>query len=515
MRRRNVHTRRKNNTTLLILLLTFFLFDNILLSFSVYIYDRMDELLLSRRLRVECTWSFADVGHMESGDEIYDWRDTEQMKRYLELGKEAVAAEYEDLMEYLEERGGVISCIRRTQGLGTHEFYSYKDGQEICFSTKECDYEAIKDYILTEGCGEPGAGEVILPKYYGPGGGRDTGSYLVSTEELDLVEYDAEELVGKTITGSTYGQEVALKVIGVYDNYALGLDNALCFGEETVIAFGDTASLRNSGAGSGTGDGETDSAGADSAETNAAEAGSTETDVTGTDGAKTDATGTENAGTDNAGTEIAVTDNTGTETVVSESDEDTEEDPWNIVDDIEYYITFETRADLLAAVNYINYNLEYLYGYKMGVLFEVEPMFITAMAMIGNVVLAFLMIDLFVNIVYTEETIAWLRRREYGLMKAVGYRTVDVALFHIKDTAKSTLAGLAVTFAVGAVVFTTINLIMEPYLNLTFETFRVRMLPGVMAVTLLVGIGSTVVGGGIGLRHVMKLRVAEALKVEE
>ena len=77
------------------------------------------------------------------------------------------------------------------------------------------------------------------------------------------------------------------------------------------------------------------------------------------------------------------------------------------------------------------------------------------------------------------------------------------------------LTELAVTFAVGAVVFTAISLIMEPYLNLTFETFRVRMLPGVTAVTLLVGIGSTLIGCGIGLRHIARMQAAEALKAEE
>ncbi|MCD8119679.1 MAG: ABC transporter permease [Lachnospiraceae bacterium] len=502
--RRKVHTRRKNNVTLLTLLLTFFLFDNILLSFSTYVTDRMDECLLERRLYVSCGKAYTDIGWEESGNERYDYDDTEQMEEYLALGKKALAAQFEELVGYLEKAEGIVSFVRRTKGRG-EAFVSYKNGQEVYFYTNFCDYEAIKDYILTEDCGEPGAYEVILPKYYGPGSGRDMGSYVLSQEELNVVEYDAEELVGRTITGTTYGQQVELKVIGVYDNYALGLDNCICFGEETMAALEENAGVRSEETDGTEEEAESESAEMDIVETETAEPESAETDIV-----ETETVEPESTDADSAGTEA-----TKPENADAGSAEYTEENLWNVVDDTVYYVTCESRADLLALKEYISENLEYLGGNPMGDLDEAIAGLVTSMAMIGNVILAFLLVNLFVNIAYTEEQVAWLRRREYGLMKAVGYRTVDVALFHIKDTAKSTLTGLAVTFAVGASVFAVINYLMEPYLNLTFETFRIRMLPGVTAITSLVGIGATLIGGGIGLRHIARMQAAEALKAEE
>ncbi|MCD8118027.1 MAG: ABC transporter permease [Lachnospiraceae bacterium] len=411
---------------LTILLTLFFLIDNILLSLSGYIVNHMQEHLDARTLIVQ--------GMID--DENPD------------ISKK----ELSELEEYLNNTDGITSWIMEEESVA----FSYDtDSDNIRFTAYGCDYEAIKDYILTENCHEPKEDEIIIAKYYTSSENDfDIGSYLLSFDSLNRkqITMDGEELVGQTITGNVVCSvlgggyiylEKELKVIGVFDNFEMGRGCSLYVNNDTLAAWHDEAEEMNNF--------------------------------------------------------------------------DPKENVFymDLYDTFPHAVTCETRADLIALERYIDNNFETLSYYCRSSLLEIQSTALQMLMMVGNFVLIFFLINLAINIIYTEEHEVYIRRREYGLMKAVGYENSQLGLFHMRDTIKNIVLSFLATFLIGSVVIFVMNTLMAPLLNILFYTFRIKVLAGVCVIVVLAGLASVGVGSIRGLMQVWKMEAVDALKSEE
>ncbi|MCD8119673.1 MAG: ABC transporter permease [Lachnospiraceae bacterium] len=423
--RKKIRTRKRNLLTLVVMLFIFFLLDNILLSLSDYIIDRMQEHLDARTLIVRGSVSIEDP----------------------ELPEEDVAA----LEVYLADAPGVLSWIKAVDGA---TFRYAENDEDFLFSISACDYAAIQAYLITEDCPVPEENEIIIPKYYTNEGNRfDIGSYILSFDELGREDrtLDGEELIGETVTGTVQvttalGESIRfekeLTVIGVYDNYEMAEQNLYFINPDTL------ASWHEEGEALGTWEPEED--------------------------------------------------------VIYQ----------DLYEDYGHVITCKTRADLLALEQYIDDNFENLNCICIETLDEEQCTILQSMMMVADVVLVFFLINLAINIVYTEEHEVYIRRREYGLMKAVGYEDVQLGLFHMRETLKNVGLAFLVTFLIGGAVILVLNAIMAPFLNILFYTFRIRIQAEVCAVVVLAGLASVSVGSVRGLVKVCRMQAVEALKGE-
>lgn len=425
---RKAHSRRRNIVTLTILLLIFFLIDNMLMSLSNYEIDHMQEHLEARTLIVR------GIIYLDDPD--------------------ASQEEFEKLEEYLEHAPGIVSWIRREDAA---DFTFSSGGDDISFDVIGCDYEAICDYVLTEDCHAPEGNEVIIAKYYTTAENKiDIGSYLISFNELNREKnaLDGEELVGQMITGNVscwvlgddpgyITMEKELKVIGVFDNYAMGRESSLFVNVDTLASWDAEAESRN--------------------------------------------------------------------TFVPEEDVIYLE----LYETYPHAITCETRADLLALESYIDENFETLSYCCSSSLLEEVCLVFQSMMMIANFILIFFLINLAINIVYTEEREVYIRRREYGLMKAVGYEDFQLGLLHMKETWKNVLQALLATFLIGSVIIFVLNVLMAPLLNVLYYTFRIKIQASVCAIVVLAALASVSVGSIRGLIQVCRMQAVDALKEED
>lgn len=314
-----------------------------------------------------------------------------------------------------------------------------------------CRYEAIKPYLLTGDCGEPEGYEVIIPKYIVHGG---MWSAHVSDGYID-----GEKFLGKTIDGkmSCYRgpdgepaeEPVSLTVIGLYDNIAAGLDDDFLISQDILEAL------------------------------------------------------------DNR--------------YYAEIDSDK-----YVVDNSFYYTYLVTvkepeQLDLLEAElletgeSFRFYNEEYGFWIDLKcnrLSPQIDPLLESlchAFQFAVNFIAFLLLVNTVINIVYATEHDIRERRREFGLLKAMGYQDGDIRRLLIKEKARISIAALLVTLLIGCAVLIGCNVFAHVGLNVYFNRLRFTVHPVVAVVTLLAGTFAPAAGLFAGARQLEAVNPIEAL----
>lgn len=416
MRRRKIKSKQRNIAILVLSLLLIFVIDNTLLSFMEF-YDRcLQEYPSAKQLSVRSVFREEDPGGID--------RET-----------------YAQFESDLQSNPDVESYIKE------YEFTRVRfsmDGTEIAEYLKGCDYEVMKDYILTEGCGNPEGNEIIVGKYI-----FSSGDYTFYSKGSGGI-LDGEELIGKTIpvtvecqvAGGSLYLEKEFTVIGVYDNRAIGENPEPLINPDTLEAMQKEAKSKN--------------------------------------------------------------------------DYVPEENLIWIIQDYGYQVTMKSREACLELMEYIDSEYEgRLSCLNHCAVDEDEIKADSILIAIADFLLAFFIVNTVINIVYTEEYKIFTRRKEYGLMKAVGYRNIQISAILLKEAARDALVMLALIFGVGGVVICVINRLVRVLLNIFFYNFQVTIHANVAGLTAVTGIVSIGIGCGVGVYQLSRIQATEALKSEE
>lgn len=133
-------------------------------------------------------------------------------------------------------------------------------------------------------------------------------------------------------------------------------------------------------------------------------------------------------------------------------------------------------------------------------------------ALLANFILLALVYDTILNMIYSSEHDIRVRRKEFGLLKAMGYRDGKIALLLLWEKTADILIVLAVAFAFNTGMIFLLEWLKEKYLNIFFSALT--FVPGAGTVALTVAIGTLApfagfLAGSIALR---KLEAIGALK---
>lgn len=422
-RRKKIRSKQRNIAILVISLLLIFVVDNAFLSLAEFFDRCLQEYPSAKQLSVWSVFIEDDPGGID---------------------REA----YAQFESYLQSNEDVASYVKEYENarLGFSVDGTALDEKRM----KVFDYEVMKDYILTEGCGMPEGNEILIGKYLFV---RATG--FGSEARGDIL--DGEALVGKTITGTVSCEATGgpleldgkeFTVIGVYDNRAMGEDSWILLDSDTLWALHEEAK--------------------------------------------------------------------------SKSDFVPEENDIYLIQDYGYQVTMKSREACLELMEHID--TEYINPEIGGSrlcwlnrcsLTEDVVKGYRILTAIVDFLLAFFLVNTVINIVYTEENKIFTRRKEYGLMKAVGYRNRQISMILLKETAGDAAVMLALIFGGGAGVICVINRLVRVLLNVFYYNFQVAIHANVAWLVAVTGIVSLGIGYGVGAYQLSRLQATEALKSEE
>lgn len=129
----------------------------------------------------------------------------------------------------------------------------------------------------------------------------------------------------------------------------------------------------------------------------------------------------------------------------------------------------------------------------------------------GNFIACLLLINTVINMVYTTEHDIRERRKEFGLLKALGYQDEEVKKILLKEKAKLSVIALAVTLALGCVLLIISNIIAHGNLNIYYRSLSFTIHPVIAVFTFGGAIIAPAAGLLVGARQLERLNPIEAL----
>lgn len=130
-----------------------------------------------------------------------------------------------------------------------------------------------------------------------------------------------------------------------------------------------------------------------------------------------------------------------------------------------------------------------------------------------NFIAAFIIVCAGINIYLYIRQCTDRRKREFGIMKAIGYRTMSISRLLLRETLLEIIIPLSVTYIFGIIV----TFIINGYIKANFNVFVQEMIHfsisgSVSAVIISIGVVIPLLGYGAGVIKISKIEPMEALR---
>lgn len=139
---------------------------------------------------------------------------------------------------------------------------------------------------------------------------------------------------------------------------------------------------------------------------------------------------------------------------------------------------------------------------------------LTGIILVGDFIIFYILINSISNIIYVTEDNLRKRRREFGILKAIGYRDKDLRNILLKESLISSAIAIAVSAAGGLGLFGVFRYLVVHKLNIYFSSMSFSTRPHTFILYFVVGLGVPLIGFGYGYRRLKNISAVEALRSE-
>lgn len=145
---------------------------------------------------------------------------------------------------------------------------------------------------------------------------------------------------------------------------------------------------------------------------------------------------------------------------------------------------------------------------------DIVVYFLTGMILVGNFIIFFFLINSISSVIYVTEDMIYKRRREFGILKAIGYRDKDLRNLLLKESLRSSGKAIVVSALAGFAAFGIFRLYVRKGMNLYFTALSFSIKPHTFLLYFLTAFGVPLIGFWYGYRHLKNLSVIDTLRSE-
>lgn len=139
---------------------------------------------------------------------------------------------------------------------------------------------------------------------------------------------------------------------------------------------------------------------------------------------------------------------------------------------------------------------------------------LTGVILVGDFIIFYILINSISNVIYVTEDNLRKRRREFGILKAIGYRDKDLRNILLKESLLSSAKAMGISAAGGLVLFGVFRWLVLHKLNIFFSSMSFSTKPHTFILYFVVGLGVPLIGFGYGYRRLKNISAVEALGSE-
>ena len=150
--------------------------------------------------------------------------------------------------------------------------------------------------------------------------------------------------------------------------------------------------------------------------------------------------------------------------------------------------------------------------YVSGMIEEGVYLFLNGIMLIGNFIAVYLILCSIMNILAYIKECMEMRKREFGILKAIGYRNGRISLILLKETLLEICIPLGITYGIGGAVFFTINRYIHNNFSVFWQRIEFNMEPGISMLIILIAVLVPVAGYVTGYIKLSRLEPMEALR---
>lgn len=132
----------------------------------------------------------------------------------------------------------------------------------------------------------------------------------------------------------------------------------------------------------------------------------------------------------------------------------------------------------------------------------------------GNFIILYITFNSISNIIYVTEDNIYKRRREFGILKAIGYRDRDLKKILLKESLHSSAVSMAASASLGLAVFIVFRVLVLSQLNLYFSSLSFSAKPYTFLLYFVIALGVPLIGFGYGYRKLKHISAVDALRSE-
>lgn len=139
---------------------------------------------------------------------------------------------------------------------------------------------------------------------------------------------------------------------------------------------------------------------------------------------------------------------------------------------------------------------------------------LTGVILVGDFIIFYILINSISNVIYVTEDNLRKRRREFGILKAIGYRDKDLRNILLKESLISSAKAIGISAVGGLALFGVFRWLVLHKLNIYFSSMSFSTKPHTFILYLVVGLGVPLIGFGYGYRRLKNISAVEALRSE-
>ncbi len=145
---------------------------------------------------------------------------------------------------------------------------------------------------------------------------------------------------------------------------------------------------------------------------------------------------------------------------------------------------------------------------------DIVTYILTGMLLVGNFIIYFFVFNSVINVTYVTEDEVYKRRKEFGILRAIGYRDKDLRNILLKESMVSSGKAVVVSAFAGIVFFIIYHYIVQNRMNLYFAALSFSIKPYIFILYFLTAFGVPLIGFYFGYRKLKNLSIIDALRSE-
>ncbi|MCD8119800.1 MAG: ABC transporter permease [Lachnospiraceae bacterium] len=178
--------------------------------------------------------------------------------------------------------------------------------------------------------------------------------------------------------------------------------------------------------------------------------------------------------------------------------------PWDYIDELQYNVVLKDYSMFVSFRDYVEEEFD-LHPVCITSISSADSWILTGISFVVNLIMITLAVNSTLSLIYAIERDIRMRRREFMLLKAMGYRDGDVNQILFRETIGMIGCALGITMLAGNLFLAAVHVILPSFLGIYFEHISIVPQAGVVLLTLAIGFGAPLVGYLAGVKGLKKL----------